>query len=60
MKEERRIRAKNLLMLTLAGIVNAFGVNRYRVVRMRDIVHDIDPSASITITEIADVFSANN
>lgn len=37
-----------------------FVVNRYQVVRMRDIVHDIDPSAYITITEIADVFSANN
>lgn len=27
---------------------------------MRDIVHEIDPSAYITISEVADVFSNNN
>ena len=27
---------------------------------MRDIVHDIDPTAYITISEVADVFSNNN
>ncbi|MDD6808279.1 MAG: YitT family protein [Oscillospiraceae bacterium] len=37
-----------------------FVVNRYQVIRMRDIVHEIDPSAYITITEVADVFSSNN
>lgn len=37
-----------------------FVVNRYQVVRMRDIVHEIDPHAYITISEVADVFSNNN
>ncbi len=37
-----------------------FIVNRYQVVRMRDLVHEIDPSAYITISEVADVFSSNN
>ncbi|MEE0410569.1 MAG: YitT family protein, partial [Clostridia bacterium] len=37
-----------------------FVINRYQVVRMRDIVHEIDPKAYITITEVADVFSSNN
>ena len=36
-----------------------FVVNRFQVVRMKDIVHDIDPHAYITITEVADVFSRN-
>lgn len=37
-----------------------FVVNRYQVIRMRDIVHEIDPAAYITISEVADVFSRNN
>lgn len=37
-----------------------FVVNRYQVIRMRNIVHEIDPSAYITISEVADVFSSNN
>lgn len=37
-----------------------FVVNRYQVIRMKDIVHEIDPSAYITISEVADVFSNNN
>ena len=36
-----------------------FVVNRYQVIRMKDIVHEIDPSAYITISEVADVFSNN-
>ena len=36
-----------------------FVVNRYQVIRMRDIVHEIDRSAYITISEVADVFSNN-
>ena len=36
-----------------------FVVNRYQVIRMRDIVHEIDPTAYITISEVADVFSNN-
>ncbi len=36
-----------------------FVINRYQVIRMRDIVHEIDPSAYITISEVADVFSSN-
>ena len=37
-----------------------FVVNRYQVVRMKDLVHEIDHSAYITISEVADVFSNNN
>ena len=37
-----------------------FVVNRYQVIRMRDIVHEIDHHAYITISEVADVFSNNN
>lgn len=37
-----------------------FVVNRYQVIRMRDIVHEIDPSAYITISEVADVYSSNS
>lgn len=37
-----------------------FVVNRYQVIRMRDLVREIDPSAYITISEVADVFSSNN
>lgn len=34
-------------------------LNRFQIIRMRDIVHGIDPSAYITISEVADVFKAN-
>lgn len=37
-----------------------FVVNRFQVTRMKDIVHDIDIHAYITITEVADVFKANH
>ena len=37
-----------------------FVVNRYQVIRMKDIVHDIDPAAYIIISEVADIFSSNN
>lgn len=37
-----------------------FVVNRYQVIRMKDIVHDIDPTAFIIISEVADIFSSNN
>lgn len=37
-----------------------FVVNRYQVIRMRDLVHEIDPYAYITISEVADIFSNNN
>ena len=37
-----------------------FVVNRYQVVRMKELVHDIDHHAYITISEVADVFSNNN
>lgn len=36
-----------------------FIVNRFQVVKLKEIVHDIDPGAFITISEIADVFAAN-
>ena len=37
-----------------------FVINRYQVVRMKELVHEIDPLAYITISEVADVFSNNN
>ena len=36
-----------------------FIVNRFQVVKLKELVHEIDPSAFITISEVADVFSAN-
>lgn len=33
-----------------------FVVNRFEIARMKDIVHEVDPHAYITITEVADVF----
>ena len=37
-----------------------FVVNRYQVVRMKELVHEIDYNAYITISEVADVFSNNH
>lgn len=37
-----------------------FIVNRYQVIRMKNIVHSIDSTAYIAISEVADVFSVNN
>lgn len=36
-----------------------FVVNRFQISQMRDIVHEVDPSAYITISEVADVFRVN-
>ena len=36
-----------------------FVVNRFQVTRMKELVHTIDPTAFITISEVADVFPAN-
>ncbi len=33
-----------------------FVINRFQVTRMKDIVHRVDPSAYIMITEVADIF----
>ncbi len=37
-----------------------FVVNRFQVMRMKDIVQKIDPLAYITLSEVADIFSATN
>jgi uncharacterized membrane-anchored protein YitT (DUF2179 family) len=37
-----------------------FVVNRYQIVRLKELVHDIDHNAYITISEVADVFSNNH
>ena len=37
-----------------------FVVNRYQIARLKETVHDIDPLAYITISEVADVFPSNN
>ncbi len=37
-----------------------FVINRFQVTRMRNVVHEADPTAFITINEVADVFKANN
>ncbi len=36
-----------------------FVVNRFQIAKMKDIVHELDPAAYITISEVADVFPAN-
>lgn len=36
-----------------------FVVNRFQISKMKDIVHEADPSAFITISEVADIFRAN-
>ena len=36
-----------------------FIVNRFQVGRMKSIVHECDPKAYITITEVANVYSSN-
>jgi uncharacterized membrane-anchored protein YitT (DUF2179 family) len=35
-------------------------VNRFQIVRAKNIVHENDPQAYITVSDIADVFKANN
>lgn len=35
-------------------------VNRFQIGKMKNVVHEIDKSAYISITDVADVFSANN
>ncbi len=37
-----------------------FVVNRFQIARMRDIVHECDPKAFITISEVTDVFGSGN
>lgn len=36
-----------------------FVVNRFQVIKMKELIHEIDPTAYITINDVADVFSAN-
>ncbi len=50
----------------LGGYSNAektiiyFVVNRFQIARMRNIIHTIDPKAFVTISDVADVFKAND
>lgn len=37
-----------------------FVVNRFQIVRLRSIVHQIDPNAFISITEVSDLFGKNS
>lgn len=37
-----------------------FVVNRFQVIKLKDIIHEIDPKAFITISDVADVFSSNS
>ena len=37
-----------------------FVINRFQVGKVKSIVHSIDPDAYISITEVADIFGANN
>lgn len=37
-----------------------FVVNRFQIGKMKNTVHDIDPKAYVSISEVADIFSANN
>ena len=36
-----------------------FIVNRFQVIKLKEIVHEIDSGAYITISEVADVFAVN-
>lgn len=36
-----------------------FVINRFQVVKLKELVHDIDPSAYIAISDVADVFHSN-
>lgn len=36
-----------------------FVVNRFQISTMRDIIHEVDPTAYITISDVADVFRVN-
>lgn len=36
-----------------------FVVNRFQIAKMRNIIHAVDPKAYVTISEVADVFKAN-
>lgn len=36
-----------------------FVINRFQIVKMKEIVHQIDPHAYITINEVADIYKAN-
>ena len=37
-----------------------FIVNRFQITRLRDLIHELDPRAYITISEVADVYSVNH
>lgn len=37
-----------------------FVVNRFQITKMRNLIHDIDPSAFITLHEVADLYKAND
>lgn len=37
-----------------------FVVNRFQVTKMRNLVHDVDPTAFITLHEVADLYRAND
>ena len=37
-----------------------FVVNRFQISKMRNIIHTIDPKAFVTISDVADVFKAND
>lgn len=54
-----RIEAKGGFSNTSKTVIY-FVVNRFQIGRMKDIVHELDPSAYITISEVADIFSVNN
>lgn len=37
-----------------------FVINRFQIARMRAIIHEIDPHAFVTISDVADVFKSND
>lgn len=37
-----------------------FVVNRFQIGKMQQLVHEVDPKAYITISEVADIYTANN
>ena len=53
-------------MSAIGGYSNAektviyFVVNRFQIYKMKNIIHNIDPKAFVTISEVADVFKSND
>ena len=56
----------NVVLYIICGYSNQpktmvyFMINRFQVAKLKEIVHETDPHAFITISEVADVFTAEH